>query len=435
MPNPAQPASASRQRTSPRKPQLPRRTWIIGAIALLLLIVGVSANGFGGLLLMGGLLALVTAAYVLITGRASWARLPSRKFAAVVVAASLVATGVGSALASDAGTSDSSALGASAITTPAALPTRTATPTPSATPAASATSAASTPLDSATSASESSAALAQLATIPIKGKAPKTGYDRTGKFGSAWLDVDRNGCDTRNDILARDLTDTVKSGACRVLTGTLADPYTGTVISFVRGNSTSTKVQIDHVVALQNAWITGAQQLTQDKREALANDPRNLLAVDGPTNSAKGAGDAATWLPPEKSFRCTYVARQIEVKAAYGLWVAPAEHDAMERVLGACGGTAVEAASEVAPEVVPVVEPVVPEPVVEAPVAVPEPAPAPEPEPAAEPEPAPAPAPAGNVNPGGFCSSPGETGVADNGRTYTCGGKGADKNGRYHWNA
>jgi hypothetical protein len=238
-------------------------------------------------------------------------------------------------------------------------------------------------------------------------------------FGSAWLDVDRNGCDTRNDILARDLTEIAKSGRCRVLTGTLADPYTGTQIMFVRGNATSTKVQIDHVVALQNAWITGAQQLTQDKREALANDPRNLLAVDGPTNSAKGARDAATWLPPSKSFRCAYVARQIEVKAAYGLWVAPAEHDAMERVLGACGGTAAAPLPVAVPD---------PAPAAPAPVVAPVPVPAPI-------EPAPAPAPAGNVHPGGFCSAPGATGVADNGRTYTCGGKGADANGKYHWNA
>ncbi|GAA3888007.1 hypothetical protein GCM10022381_32420 [Leifsonia kafniensis] len=434
MPHPAHPASAERQSPSPRKPKLPRSTWIVGALALVLLIIGVSTTGMQGLLMMGGLLALITGAYALVTGRASWARLPSRKFAAAVLAASLVSIVIGTSLAPDTGGSDSSALGASVAhptPTPVASPTRTATPTPTATPIA-------TPSDtpaSAVSAADSSTALAQLATLPVKGKAPKTGYDRTGMFGSAWLDVDRNGCDTRNDILARDLTEIAKSGSCRVLTGTLADPYTGTQIAFVRGNATSTKVQIDHVVALQNAWITGAQQLTQDAREALANDPRNLLAVDGPTNSAKGAGDAATWLPPEKSFRCTYVARQIEVKAAYGLWIAPAEHDAMERVLGACGGAAVAPVPVAVPEPVaadpaPVVVPV-PVPVEPAPAPAPEPAPAPAPEPA----PAPAPAPAVNVHPGGFCSNPGETGVADNGRTYTCGGKGADANGKFHWNA
>jgi hypothetical protein len=182
------------------------------------------------------------------------------------------------------------------------------------------------------------AASALLQQLPVKGKAPKTGYDRVGDFGTAWRDVDHNGCDTRNDVLARDLQAVTKSGPCKVLSGTLVDPYTATTIHFVRGNATSTAVQIDHVVALENAWQTGAQQLTPERRLALANDPMNLLAVDGPTNSAKGAGDAATWLPPNKAFRCAYVARQVSVKAAYGLWVTPAERDAIARILASCPG-------------------------------------------------------------------------------------------------
>ena len=177
-----------------------------------------------------------------------------------------------------------------------------------------------------------------LATLPVKGKAAKTGYDRTGDFGSAWRDVDDNGCDTRNDILARDLTAIVTDETCRVLSGELLAPYTGESVSFERGETTSMLVQIDHLVALSNAWQTGAQQLDQTERIALANDPLNLLASDGASNSRKGDGDAATWLPAQKSFRCEYVARQISVKAAYGLWVAPAEHDAMVRVLATCPG-------------------------------------------------------------------------------------------------
>jgi hypothetical protein len=175
-----------------------------------------------------------------------------------------------------------------------------------------------------------------LRTLPVKGRAPKTGYDREGQFGTAWLDVDHNGCDTRNDILARDLTATVLAGRCRVMSGTLDDPYTGATVAFVRGETTSSLVQIDHVVALSNAWQTGAQQLGADDRERLANDPRNLLAVDGRSNQAKGDADAATWLPPDTTFRCDYVERQVEVKAAYALWVTPAERDAIERVLAGC---------------------------------------------------------------------------------------------------
>ena len=179
-------------------------------------------------------------------------------------------------------------------------------------------------------------ALAALGDLPVKGRAPKTGYDRD-QFGPAWADVDRNGCDTRNDILARDLTDeTLESNGCVVLTGRLDDPYTATVIDFQRGQSTSADVQIDHVVALSDAWQKGAQQISDGARKQLANDPLNLWAADGPTNGAKGDGDAATWLPPNKAFRCEYVARQIAVKATYKLWVTAAERDAMKRVLSRC---------------------------------------------------------------------------------------------------
>ena len=183
---------------------------------------------------------------------------------------------------------------------------------------------------------ESGSALALLEELPVKGAAPGTGYDRVGDFGEAWLDVDDNGCDTRNDILQRDLDAVELDGSCTVLSGVFHDPYTGTTIDFVRGADTSRLVQIDHLVALKNAWVTGAQQLDRDERIALANDPLNLMASDGSQNSSKGDRDAATWLPKNKAFRCEYVARQISVKATYGLWVVPAEHDAMERILSGC---------------------------------------------------------------------------------------------------
>ena len=173
-----------------------------------------------------------------------------------------------------------------------------------------------------------------------KGRAAKTGYTRA-QFGQTWADVDRNGCDTRNDILYRDLTSkTFKSGTqkCVVLTGVLIDPYSGEKISFVRGVGSSMDVQIDHVVALSNAWQTGAFKLSYDKRLAFANDPMNLLAVKGRLNSQKGDGDAATWLPPRKDIRCAYVAQQIVVKAKYKLWVTPAEKAAMVALLDKCPG-------------------------------------------------------------------------------------------------
>jgi hypothetical protein len=176
-----------------------------------------------------------------------------------------------------------------------------------------------------------------LASLPVKPALTMAGYNRTGDFGTAWLDEDRNGCDTRNDILGRDLTDATRSGVCKILTGLLVSPYTGQTIHFLRGEKTSALVQIDHLVALGDAWETGAQSLTQEQRVLLANDPLELMAVDGRSNDVKSDKDASEWLPPDAAFDCIYVARQISVKVTYSLWVTQAEHDAMARVLSHCG--------------------------------------------------------------------------------------------------
>lgn len=178
------------------------------------------------------------------------------------------------------------------------------------------------------------AALAAVEELPVKGRAPKTGYERE-KFGSPWADTDSNGCRTRDDILKRDL-EQVKftDGTCKVSYGVLAsDPYSGKEIVFRRGHS---QIDIDHVVALSDAWQKGAKYWDASKRIALANDPLNLLAVDAGTNRAKGDGDTATWLPPNKAYRCQYVARQVAVKKKYELWVTAAEKAAMKRVLSTC---------------------------------------------------------------------------------------------------
>ena len=173
-----------------------------------------------------------------------------------------------------------------------------------------------------------------LAALPTKGRAPKTGYKRS-QFGDGWAKA--GGCDTRNVILRRDLTNAVLGDDnCKVQAGALSDPYTGQRIAFKRGANSSGAVQIDHVVALSNAWQTGAQQLSSEQRISLANDPLELLAVDGPANQQKGDGDAATWLPSNKPFRCQYIARQIAVKEKYSLWVTPPERTAMERILASC---------------------------------------------------------------------------------------------------
>ena len=176
--------------------------------------------------------------------------------------------------------------------------------------------------------------LAVLNQLEVKGRAPKTGYSRAAF--THWSDLNRDGCDSRNEILKRDLTQIVfKAGTrdCKVISGKLLDPFSGKTLIFSSSKST---VDIDHLVSLSNAWQTGAAYFDKKTRELLANDPLNLLAVDAKLNRQKGDGDAATWLPPLKSYRCEYVARQVAVKAKYSLWVTSSEKDAITRVLSSC---------------------------------------------------------------------------------------------------
>lgn len=178
--------------------------------------------------------------------------------------------------------------------------------------------------------------ISTLNSLEVKGRAPKTGYSRA-QFPH-WSDLDRNGCDARNDILKRDLTEVIfKAGTrdCKVLSGVLLDPFSNKVLTFT---SVKSAVDIDHVVALSNAWQTGAAYFDRNTRSQIANDPLNLIAVDAKLNRQKGDSDAATWLPPNKVFRCEYVSRQVSVKAKYSLWVTPPEKEAITRVLNQCIG-------------------------------------------------------------------------------------------------
>lgn len=317
--------------------------WVIAAVALLLLVIAAPV------IALIALVVAITGIVALVKDKPTWLRFRSRTtatlatiIAAVVFFGAGTVTGVLYPAAAERGgqVAAPTSTPAAFMSTPSATPTREAEPEPEETiePVDAVespepfTGQARTVRDQ--SATAGLTAPAVLATLEVKGRAPQTGYDRDA-FGQRWLDVDRNGCDTRNDILARDLTETAIRN-CRVYAGSLTDPFTGQVIEFERGERTSTLVQIDHVVALSDAWQKGAQLLSPDQRATLANDPINLLAVSEEGNSAKGAGDAATWLPENTSFRCAYVARQVSVKATYGLWVTQAEHDAIERVLQGC---------------------------------------------------------------------------------------------------
>lgn len=179
-------------------------------------------------------------------------------------------------------------------------------------------------------------ALAVLETLTVQAPGPQTGYDRDEKFGDAWIDVDMNGCDTRNDILRRDFEQITRAESCLVYEGIIDDPYTGNTITFTRGRTSSMAVQIDHIVALSESWKTGAAAWSQHLRIAFANDPLNLVAVDGPTNSSKGDDSAASWLPPNRSQWCWFVAVQVSVKAEYKLWITADEKVAMVQVLNTC---------------------------------------------------------------------------------------------------
>lgn len=177
----------------------------------------------------------------------------------------------------------------------------------------------------------------QVASLPVEPTRDAGTYQRAA-FGPAWADVDHNGCDTRNDMLNRDLTNKQwRAGThdCVVISGTLADPYTGRTLEFSKAQAVA--IQIDHVVALGDAWKSGASRWSASMREQFANDPLNLLAVDGSSNESKGDDDAAEWLPPNVAFRCTYVERQVAVKTRYDLSVTPAEAGAMTAVLDTCG--------------------------------------------------------------------------------------------------
>lgn len=196
-----------------------------------------------------------------------------------------------------------------------------------------------TPPPSGTATVDTAATLDLLADIPIKGRAPETGYDRD-KFGSGWTDTNDNSCPTREDILTRDLVNVRYEGAdkCEVVSGILPyGPYTGKEdVRFNADGGYDAALDTEHIVALGDAWQKGAQQWTEPRRERFANDPANLMMVDPSLNRQKGAADAATWLPPNKAYRCTYVAKQTTIKAEYDLWMTEAEHAKISDLLEGC---------------------------------------------------------------------------------------------------
>ena len=289
-------------------------------------------------------------------------------------------------------------------TTPTTTPTR---PTPTTTTPTRPTPTTTAPT---TPSPATGTALAALERLAVKGRAPKTGYSRE-QFGGGWATA--AGCATRDRILQRDLVDrTYTSGSsCRLQSGTLHDPYTGETIRYVRRNGSN--IDIDHVVALMDAWQKGAQQWSPAKRKMFANDPLNLLAVGAAVNRAKADSDAATWLPPRRSFRCEFVAIQIAVKYTYGLWVTGAERDAMSRILAACPNQRLPTGTT---------PPTTPQPTTPPPTT---------PPPTRPPPTTTSPSTTGYVHPGAFCSVPGSRGVTSKGASMVC--KTSPTDNRLRW--
>lgn len=316
------------------------------AFVLLTTIAAAATSGWGGVLVMLGLAALVAGMVASVRGHLVLLRLASRRAGLLLAVSGLAIATVGGAISPTAAITGAN--GVASVVTPAPppadppssgtapMPTAAVLPAPVKVPALSTAAPKLTTAPKPTTAKRAAAgtALAAVAGLTVKGRGPKTGYTRD-QFGQSWFDTDRNGCDTRNDMLRRDLVGRQMKNACKVLAGTLApDPYTGTSVRFVYGGAS--EVDIDHVVALSDAWQKGAASWPAGKRLALANDPLNLLAVDASANRSKGDGDTATWLPANKAYRCSYVARQVAVKGKYGVWVTSSERTAMTRVLTSC---------------------------------------------------------------------------------------------------
>lgn len=387
----------------------------LGAWTLLGLISGIS-----GALIMAGMFAFVVAIIALARGRVNWARLPSRASGAMALVGSIVAMLIGAVMAPQA-----------PATATKAVPRLTASATPEViTPTKS--SPASTTTDPVTAAIGDAApgtAMALLGTLVVKGRAPMTGYS-VAKFGASWTDIDHNGCDQRNDTLRRDLRAiTLKAGTngCAVTTGTLIDPYTATSIPLTQASWTPTSpVQIDHLVSLADAWAKGAQTWDQRKRTQFANDTLNLAAVAAKVGTAKGAGDAAVWLPPAVGYRCTYVARQVAVKAKYQLTVTAAERTAIAGILTGCAATKVPSGEVAKLGGFPLYQARAPKPT---PKPIPKPSPTPSPKPS--PKPSSTRPPTQGVHPGAFCSPEGSLGHTNKGTLMRCSYKTGDSRARW----
>lgn len=383
--------------------------WAGWAALSLVALLGLVSGGIPGLLMLTGMAMLIVVLVAFVRGRVSWAGLTTTtsKFTALV--ASLTAIAAATAMSSGTSSTASDAPSTTGITSPSS-------------PMQTSATASRDPIQVILDSAPKGSTLAMLATLTVADATSGQAYDRAS-FGQAWSDTDRNGCDQRNDTLRRDFLEaTLKAGThgCVVWTGKLVDPYTGKTVNFTRAVGAKPTVAIDHVVALADAWNMGATTWTKDKRLEFANDPLNLLATSLTVNIAKGAADAAYWLPPDVGARCAYVARQVAVKQKYGLAVTTDERRVIVETLRSCPRTATPRAAIAKLGGWPTFS---------------EPVPftaTPKPSPTTSTQPPPtSPNPIRGVHPGAFCSPVGALGYTDKGTLMRCSVTPTD--GRARW--
>ncbi|MGS0685447.1 GmrSD restriction endonuclease domain-containing protein [Nakamurella sp. GG22] len=326
----------------PRPPPNHARKKVVGRIVLgivllfglLLSLAAAATSGVFGVLLVVGLTLLVLGLVVVLLGRRIWSMASPRKAGLVVGCAGLIATVLGAALLPATTPAQNTAGQLSATAAPTVLATSSSnSATPTATSGVSVDQ-----VEAMIAAAGHGTALAALGSLSMSDSGIPRGYDRK-QFGQAWADANRNGCDTRNDILARDLTNlTLKPGTngCVVTSGILLDPYTAETVTIDGSQSNTGAVEIDHVVSLSDAWASGARSWNAAQRQTFANDPFELLAVTAEANGLKGSDGADSWLPSNAAFQCQFVARQIAIKVKYDLTVRSDERLAQAGVLSSC---------------------------------------------------------------------------------------------------
>jgi len=167
--------------------------------------------------------------------------------------------------------------------------------------------------------------------LAVAAEGSDSGYDRALFQPQAWADLDGDGCDTRAEVLIRDSRSLAEvQPGCSVARGDWLSIYDG------YSTPDPGELDIDHVVALAEAWRSGADGWPNERRLAFAQDEDNLIAVTAATNRSKSDRDPAVWQPPNRDSWCAFAQRWTSAKVRWGLTADPAEVNAVRVMLGTC---------------------------------------------------------------------------------------------------